>query len=228
MANIVQSASVVESTGPNTVLVMPSNVTAGNLLIIMTGHPGGNECTGGGTLATYTDTRGLTYTAITTSENPSGGQSNSCILSAPITSSGPQTITRNVSLGNYPVAMWGVEISGVLLPTVDATASGTADSGTSVSSGNVVSANPNLILLGAASDNVANAFDSVSPSGGTSAFVSPNGAFLVKLVGAGTYNPTFGKSAGGVRFSCTAALISFTIPKKAKGYLFGPGWTYGG
>ncbi len=208
-ATIVQAVSVTEATGPNTVAVL-APVTSGNLLVVMTGHPGGQECIGG-TPASYSDTRSLTFTPRVTSENVNGGQSNSCILTAPVTSSGAETITRTASLGNYPVAMWVIEIGGINTPAIDSVNGDTADFGTSVNSGNVTSSNTNLVLLGAASDNVANVFDSVSPSGGTSVFVSYTGAFMAKFVGAGTYSCTFGKTGGGGRYSCAALLLSFNV-----------------
>lgn len=187
---------------------MPLSVTSGNLLVVMTGHPGGNECTA--SVATYTDTRGLVYTAQVTSENVNGGQSNSCIITAPITSSGPQTVTRTANLGNYPNAMWVAEISGMTSPTTVNTSGGTIDGGTSISSGNVTSALPNLMLLGVASDNVANPFTSATPAAATITLVAYEGAFLLQFVSAGTYNPTFNKALGGTRFSAAAALISYT------------------
>ncbi len=133
-AVIVQTAHVTEASGPDTVLVMPSNVTSGNLLVVMTGHEGGDECMSG-VNAVYTDTRGLTFTPVATKENSNGGQSNSCIITAPITSSGPETITRTKSSSNYPVDMWAAEIGGITSPTVLSTNGGTADGGNTVSSG---------------------------------------------------------------------------------------------
>lgn len=135
-ATIIQTAQVVEATGPNTVLAMASNVTSGNLLVVMTGHPGGDECMAGvGVNAVYSDTRGLTFATIAGKENTSGAQSNSCILMAPITSTGPETITRTKSSSNYPVAMWAAEIGGITSPTALSANGGIADGGNTVSSG---------------------------------------------------------------------------------------------
>ncbi len=202
MPSIIQSVSVTESTGPVTTIVMPSNVTAGNLLVVMIGNPGGGDLG-----ATFADTQSSTFALQVNQTNVNGTQSSCDIWTAPINSSGPETITRTVSSSNYPVSIWVIEVD-VPNPVVDSTNIGTADGGTGVTSGNVFTANSNVLLVGAASDNTGNAFDSASPSGSTTAFVSPNGAFLAKFVSSGTYACTFNKSSGGVRYSVVAALIS--------------------
>ncbi len=202
-ATIVQSVTVVEATGPNTVAVMPSDVTSGNLLVVMWGNTGSDAAT------TISDTRGLTFTSIIGSINVNGSQSSCKILTAPITSSGPDTVTRVDLLGNFPCGMWVFEIGGISSPTTDSTNGDTSDAISSVNSGNVVSANTDLILLGCAGSSVA-AFDTFSPSGSTTHTVGNNG-FLQKFVAAGTYSCTFDKtSTAGGRNSCCAALISFS------------------
>ena len=209
VASVVQSVSCTEATGPNTTCVMPGSVTAGNFLVVFTGHPGGDECST--LLATYSDTQGSVFTGNRSDgQNPSGGQSNSCIITAPITSSGADTIVRARTSSNYPVAMWVVEMTGMATIAFPSASGGTADSGTTVNSGNVTSAAANLLLVCAASDNNGNVFNSASPSGSTTAFVAYHGGFLYKFVSPGTYSCTFNKSAGGTRFSAAALLISYT------------------
>ncbi len=209
MADIVQQVTVTENTGPDTVAVLPSDVTVGNLLVVMTAHIGGDECGGAGT-ATWADTQSLTFTHRVSGQNPGGTGSNSCILTAPVTSSGPETITRTKSSSNYPVTMWVLELGGISLPAVDATNSAATNGGTSTDSGNVTSANPNLLLVGVSSDDSANNYTSVAPAGSTDNLVIPSAAFLYKFVAAGTYSATFNKTGGGNRYSAAAALISFS------------------
>ncbi len=206
MAIVVQSASFIENTGPNTVCAMPSGVTAGNLFVIMIGNIGGSDSP----TETFSDSLGLTFTSQIVVTNVGGTQSSCQILTAPITSSGAETITRTSSSSNYPVAVWILEVGSFSTWAMDATSSGQANGGTSVNTGNVTSSNTDLLLVGVASDNTGNAFDSASPSGSTTAFVSAQGGFLYKFLGAGTYSCTFNKSSGGVRYSSLAGLLSFT------------------
>ncbi len=204
-ATIVQSASGSSASAPTCVVTMGSNVTSGNLLVVMEGNTGGND----NPTAVYTDTQGLTYTLAISTINVNGAQSSCGILTAPVTSSGPQVITRTIAGGNYPVSLWVIEVGGISGPSVAATSGGTSDAVSSVNTGNVVSALTDLLLVGSSGATSA-AFDTFSPSGSTNATIGNNG-MMAKLVGAGTYSCTFDKtSTAGGRNSCCAALISFS------------------
>jgi len=211
MGTVVQSVASSAAAGPTTVCVMPSNVTAGNLLVIMTGHIGGNECNAGSGNAVYTDTRGLTYTALVAGQNVNGAQSNCCIITAPITSSGPQTITRTIASSNYPNSMWAVEVSGVSSLATAAVNASFADFVLTINTGNVTSAAADLLILACAAHNTTPPFDSVSPTGSASNFPA-NGvqAGMIQFAAAGTYSATFGKPGASGRFSACIALLSYT------------------
>ncbi len=235
MPTIVQSASGTAAVGPTTIVTMTSDVTAGNLLVVMTGHSGGADN------GVFTDTQGLTFTKIVQSFNAGGGQSDSTILIAPITSSGPEVITRTFTSTNYPVVMWAVEILGYANAIVDSTNVGQTFGGTSVTSGNVTSSHADCLLIGMGSDSsfTSNVFDGISPSGGTEYFGGIYGAFVAKSETAGTYSCTFTKSATGGRFSAAAALLSSPLSflltdseslsdsiKQNRGYLFSDSISY--
>lgn len=207
---IVQKISARADSTSTIVAVMPMDVTAGNLLVVMTGNYAGGDSP---TVATISDTRSLTFTKQIQTINVSGNQSASTIYTAPITSSGPETITRSQGgSSNYPISMWVIEVAGMpnfIVPSVNG---GTADGGTTVNSNNVTSANPNLLLVAVGSDShPSNFFDSWTPSGSNVANVGIEGIFLAKFVGPGTYNATFSKSGTGQRFSASAALISVPL-----------------
>lgn len=205
-----QSTTCTSSSSPTT-CTFSGTLLPGSFLINLTGNLGGYECLDTGTPATITDTRSSTFTHAIGYINVNGGQSTSCAATAPLASSGSDAITRTTSNpSNFPVAMLSLEVAGVSSPTVVSTSGGQADGGTTVNTGNVTSAASNLLLVCASSDNTANAYDSASPSGSTTFFVSSVGGFLYKFVGPGTYSCTFNKSAGGLRMSAVAALISYS------------------
>ncbi len=202
MPTIVQTATQ-DGTTPISV-VMPGNVTAGNLLVLfLSGTPNLDSS------VVYSDSRGLTYISASFEINPNGSQTACEIVIAPITSSGPQTITRTCSGSSYKLIR-AVEISGIGSPIVDSSNGGIDHATTSVTTGSVTSANSTLMLLGvAADDQSASDFNSTTPNSGTQYFSTWFQACYIDFVGANTYSFTAGKTGAGNRLSAAAALISF-------------------
>ncbi len=200
MGSIVQTA-VQDGTSPISV-VMPGDVTSGNLLVVfISGSP--IYAT-----PTYSDTRGLTYTVSVTGSNIGGAQSECQIILAPVTSSGPQTVTVTSDAAGKRVRV--VEVSGVGSPTVDATSIGSANISTSVSTGNATTSNSVMFAGVASDDQGASTFNSTTPSAGTSYLGNFLQAAYIDFVGAGTYTFTAGKTGAGNRSAAAMALVSFT------------------
>ncbi len=211
MGSIVQTA-VQDGTSPISV-AMPSNVTAGNLLVVfISGTPAYST-------PSYSDTRGLTYTVAVTGTNVAGAQSRCQIVLAPVTSSGAQTVTVTSDTSAKRIRI--VEISGVGSPATDATSTGTADTSTSVTTGTATTSNSSVLFLGVASDDQsASTFNSTTPSAGTSYLGNSLQAVYIDFVGAGTYSFTAGKTGNGNRSAAAIALISFTPSSLAQPQIF--------
>ncbi len=210
--SVVQSVNCDNTTSPLT-CTLPGDATAGNFLVIMTAKRGGDTCNMP-SATVFSDSLGSTFNYAWSAENPNTAQSNSCIKFARLAASGAETVTRTEPMpdaANYPAAMWVVEITGGAAYR-GATNGATCDAPcVSIDTGNVATTSSNALLACVSADYFGNAFDSVSPSGGTYYVwtdAAGTGSFAVKPVGAGTYSCTFGKTLGGVRLSAAAVLIS--------------------
>jgi hypothetical protein len=215
--SVVQAVPCYSSTGTVT-CTMTSSVTAGNFLVAMEANIGSGTCQSNNPDRWFSDTLGSVFTQRVFVVNVSGGQSSSCIVTAPITSSGADTITKTFDppSPNFQ-SMWLLEIAGIASPVFDTEVSliniqvstSFADAVTSINTGNVTTGSANSLLVCVSGDNLANPYDSFAPSGSTTyASVNNLDGFLYKFVGAGTYSCTFGKSAGGLRLSAVALVIA--------------------
>ncbi len=209
-ASVVQSVNCDNTTSPLT-CTLPGNATAGNFLVIMTAKRGGYSCESPA-VTVFTDSLSTNFTFADGAENINTAQSESCIKFGLLTASGPETVTRTEPMpdaANYPAAMWVVEITGAT-PILGAASGSTCDAPClSINTGNVT-APSNALLACMSADYFGNAFDSVSPAGGTYYVwtdANGTGSFMVKPVTAGTYSCTFGKTLGGVRLSAAAVLF---------------------
>lgn len=219
------AASIVQSVGCHAagdgaggaisaVCVMPGNVAAGNLLVLVVGKLGGSCGT-----SDWSDTRSSVFTRRANVVNTGGFQSTTCIVTAPVTASGADTITM---AGTQTLIMWAFEVRLIGYGIAD-TDTGIANSATSVATGDVVAAGLTLLVCGAANNSAA-LYDTVTPSGGTAAFAGPyaetgglelstTAAAYYKFVGAGTYTCTSTIAAAGTgsRMSSAALLISYQL-----------------
>ncbi len=142
-------------------------------------------------------------------------------MMARITSTGSDTITHTGAIQSFSF-MWVFEIAGFKNPTFE-TNSGLSttwsNTSTTVSSNPITGTHGTSLLLCVASDNSANPWTSVSPSGGTtSGTTSFVGYPYFKEVGAGTYTCTFEKSSGLFRMAASSALI-YTPTARTRGVL---------
>ncbi len=195
--------------------VMTSNVVSGNMLVVLLQHGGGDDCdSAGGSVA---DTRSSVFTKKVVVVNTNGGQAFSCQLTAPITSSGADTITRTQP-GNLPAAMFVYEIttgSGSISYVTDTVI---ANSVNTITGNNMTTAlNDSILFCSPGTNTSTNAWTSATPSGVTTSFVVNNGyasAGVYKVVTAGTYVCACTKTSGDARSALTGMIISWDTPIK--------------
>jgi len=208
------------STGTNT-CTLNSNVTSGNLSIVMVGNTA-NDCTTPAANRT-------TYTSAHQSTNFGGDGEHACIWYGVYASSGAETVTKVSPAG--PEIMRVFEFSGIASGTTVAAHSGDAPSfASSMTSGDMVTAAGSNIVVCVGGNNNTETFTSATPAD-TNYFDGPvcsgvGGAcggfdyqqtvgFLYKFAAAGTYNCSMGLTGAGRRMAIAGAVISFT-PTLAK------------
>lgn len=190
---------------------LPNSVTSGNMLITVS-NTGDHACSSGD----YSDTLTSTFSLQVGTPNVSFGDSNSCILSAPLSSSGADTIT--FSAAPYPGGMVVYEIAGMSGPSQDVTSNISASTQTITTPSVTATTSNSLLICGSSTrGNGRTPVQTFSPSGAT-AFTINNfnvsngvgGSAIIQFTGSGSKSCAFTFGAANTHETAVSAVLKYT------------------